>query len=339
MSRVVLGEDDDELTVATADAAPQPVMMPCDQMQPNPENLRPTDLQIDETAKDLGENGQLHNINVMSKEAFLREKPHLAADLTDQPIVVINGCRRLAGARKAGLAGLRYEQHDEWTANQIDEAMIRENVHRLDLNPVLLGRKLADMVPRYGSERKLAAALSKQPAWVNHRIGLTKLHHDLQRAVEEDRILFKIARECTRLHPDLQPRLASGELPADVAQAWLVELRLKPDQQMVRWQVGPPFTTTPDNPDVNFGQDGESDISEARSEGAGTPARPRRSPAIVIRIMERSPTELAAALRKELSDDEVHELVTELGQPRAAGWKDEPALGRASELVADTQHP
>jgi ParB family chromosome partitioning protein len=237
----------------------------------------------------------------MSRNAFLRAKPHLRDQLNGQPFVVINGCRRLAAALQAGLPGLKYEIHDDWTATQIDAASIRENVHRLDLNPLHLGRRLAAMVNSYGSERKLAAALNKQPAWVNHRIGLTKLHPDLQTEIEEDRLMFKLARECVRLHPELQPKLAAGELPTYVAQAWLVDLRLKPDQQMARWQSGPPYAIEPDLE------------STEQTEADPTPERaPRRTPAIVIRLMERSPAELAAALRDTLSDDEVDELVKAL---------------------------
>lgn len=241
MARVKLGADADSSHGLRVDRpADGPTVVPLDQLQPNPENARPSTPEVDEMATDLGENGQLQNLNVMSRVAFLREKPH--TQLTSARYVVINGNRRLAGARQAGLAALRVEVNDEWTRTKIDLAMVRENVHRLDLSPLALGRQLVRMLPDHGdSHRKLAAALSKTQAWVSQRVGLTTLHPALQEAVDDGRVLFRTARECTRLHPDLQPLLATGELPEELAHRWLVKERIKPEAQLERWQAGPPY--------------------------------------------------------------------------------------------------
>lgn len=325
MARVRLDDDDDELIVSP-DTGSMPKLLPVEQLQPNPENPRATDLEIDETAEDMKERGQLHNINVMSLEAFVAQKPHLSDKLTNQPYVVINGCRRLASARKAGLPGLKYEIHDEWSENQIDEAMITENVHRLDLNPLYLGRHLARMVPRYGSERALAKSLKRQPAWVNHRIGLTKLHPALQKAIEAGKIQFNVARECTRLHGDLQPLLASGELPQEVAQQWLAKERIKPAEQLSRWHAGPPYdahTATPDGsgeyqvftPREPGPGSGNGDQRHAEADEQGKSAaqqRSKRRQEIVIRVKERSPAALADALRVNLTSEEIRELIQAL---------------------------
>lgn len=243
MARVVLGADDDEDLVVTPDQRGAAVL-PLGQLQPNPENPRPSQLQIDEMAEDLRRNGQLQNINVMSLAAFTRPeaKPDLVNELGPAPYVIINGNRRYAAAARAGLTGLRYELKDDWTAREIDEAVIRENVHRLDPNPMHLGRYLLGMLPRYkNSQRQLAKAISKTQPWVNQLIGLTKLHPELQEAVESGAVRFKVARECTRLHPDLQPLLASGELPQDLAETWLLKERIKAEEQWERWQGGPPY--------------------------------------------------------------------------------------------------
>jgi ParB/RepB/Spo0J family partition protein len=243
VARVVLGEDDDEDLVVTPDRR-RPVVLPLHQMQPNPANPRPSQLQIDEMATDLKRNGQLQNINVMSRTAFTRPeaKPELADQLGPASYVIVNGNRRFAAAEQAGLTALRYEIKDDWTAREIDEAVVRENIHRQDMNPMHLGRFLLGMLPRYnGSQRQLAKAISKTQPWVNQLVNLTKLHPALQEALESGVVRFKLARECTRLHSDLQPLLASGALPQDLAETWLIKERIKAEEQWERWQGGPPY--------------------------------------------------------------------------------------------------
>jgi len=317
MARVNLTDDDDELTTVIVDDRTKSLS----DLQPNPENPRPTDAEVDAKVASLAEHGQLHNINIMSRSAFAAQKPHLVKDLTDEPFVVVNGNERLAAARKAGLSGLRYEIHDEWTANQIDEAVILENEDRTPLNALRLGRYLKQMVPRYGSERALAKALNRQPAWVNHRIKLTELRPELQDAIAAGRISFTVARECPRLHPELQGRLANGELPEDVAAAWLIRERIKPEDQLARWNgygsaasasEGKPGTVplkTDQDDTAHDSPPGTSADSE-KPKSSSPPARVK--PALVIRVSSREPGDVAAALRAHLSPEEITDLVRDL---------------------------
>ncbi|WP_340672118.1 ParB N-terminal domain-containing protein (plasmid) [Saccharopolyspora sp. ID03-671] len=346
MARVVLGGDDDESDIAVIPSTALPEDIPLHKMQPNPENPRPTDLEVDETKEDLQARGQLQNLNVMSKAAFLDRKPYLADQLGSEPVVVINGCRRLAAAKAGGLKALSGRYRDDWTEDQIDEAMITENVHRKQLNPLLLGRHLKRMASRYGSQRKLAKGINKDPAWVRQRIALTDLHPDLQEAIEAERIMFKVARECSRLHPDLQPLLASGELPESVAQQWLTEERIRQDEQLARWKAGPPYVASDEPAHRPATGDGESEypvltpeVQEAAAGTVGTepselgdaqgeypvltepkaPAgqpreRSARQPQLIIRVEERSPTALAEALREHLTAHEVKELIEALAR-------------------------
>lgn len=307
MGRVKLGVQDDELLAAPDQGGLTTI--PVDQIQPNPENPRPLNQDVRETAADLRDRGQLQNINVMTRLAFARQKPHLVDQLTDAPYVVVNGFLRWLAAPLAGLPGLKAEVRDEWTENDIDEAVVSENAKRVDVNPLLLGRHLARMLPRYGSHRKLAEALNTNQPWVSQRIGLTTLHPDLQAVILADGLPFKLTRECTRLHPDLQPLLASGELPEDVARAWLVDLRLKHDEQLARWQAGPPYVdeSQPAGP-APADQDEPADEVPADRE-----TKPRQqSMGIVIRLPDRSPTQLADALKRKYTAEEIAELIKAL---------------------------
>lgn len=348
MARVVLGADDDEELVVTPDQR-GPADLPLHQMQVNPANPRPSQLQVDEMAEDLKRNGQLQNINVMSRAAFTRPdaKPELAARLSPAPYVIVNGNRRFAAAKQAGLTALRYEIKDDWTAREIDEAVVRENIHRQDMNPMHLGRFLLGMLPRYNdSQRQLAKAISKTQPWVNQLINLTKLHPDLQVAVESGTVRFAVARECTRLHPDLQPLLASGELPEDVAQAWLMKERIKADEQWERWSAGPPYirpeggngiVPTPGNEDPAreeastngaapktqergtapevAGTATSREIDPTPFDGADQPqprARRNGDGGFALRASERSPRAIADALRAQLTSEEIGQLISVL---------------------------
>lgn len=315
MARVRLGADDDELTIDRGDTQ-QPHTVLVDELQPNPENPRPNKLEVDDMVKRLREKGQLQNINVVSLRRFLEVKPYLADQLNDKPYVVINGRRRMEAAVQAGLTKLKSEQHDEWDASQIDQAVIDENEDREAVNPLHLGRFLRRMAAGFPSQRKLAAHLGRSPAWVSQRVAMTDLHEELQAAIEAGKVPFVLARECARLADELQPRLASGELPVDVAQAWIVTLRIKPEEQLERFRSGPPFDTQPTPATRDEAIDGKdadaTDHGDGDGDPDGEPEGTRKPRPIVIRITERSPGALADALRKQFSAEEIGELVAAL---------------------------
>lgn len=317
----MLGDDDDQLVIVDR-GAPRSKLIRVADLQPNPENPRPPDLDVHDMVESLKLSGQLQNINVMGRNAFLREKPYLADAVSSKPYVVINGRCRMLAAPQAGLDELKYEQHDEWTAEQIDRAVILENEDRLEVNPLLLGRYLARMLQRYGSQRELGRTLGKGQAWVQQRIGLTTLDETLQDAIGAGRIQFKLARACTRLAPELQPRLAAGELPADVASAWLITLKLKPDEQLTRFAAGQPYDI---DPTLAGGEKPTDAAAVDEKEPAAAPEDPQKKDTptgdntrdskprpIVIRIAERTPRALAGALRKEFTEQEISELVQAL---------------------------
>lgn len=292
-------------------------------MQGNPENPRPADLDVSDTAASMALHGQLHNVNVMTLQAFVAAKPHLKDELTAAPYVVVNGNCRLLAAPKAGLKALRYELRDEWTADDIDLALIAENVHRQDLNPMLVGRRLALMLERpvYGGapgkpgrQEDLAAAIGKSKTWVNQRIALTKLQQPLQDAVEAGTVSWTVAREAKRLADELQPLLASGELPEDLAQQWLVRDRISKDEQRARWAAGPPYT----GQEYDVFRDGDEQPAAAAVNGSKPapgeqPERERKAPpAVYIRLDSYDRGALADALSKSLEPGELKLLAAEL---------------------------
>jgi len=82
-----------------------------------------------------------------------------------------------------------------------------------------------------------------------------------------------------------------------------VELRLKPDEQLTRWQAGPPYHVEEQQDDDLVDQASEQkELQLVRDQSAG----------IVIRIADRSPVALADVLRRRFTADEIIELIQAL---------------------------
>lgn len=90
MGRVKLGAfADDGLSVAPADSTEA---HGAGQDAAEPGEPAADELMVQDMADDLRDNGQLHNINLVSLERYVQEKPHLASKLGPEPYVVINDC-------------------------------------------------------------------------------------------------------------------------------------------------------------------------------------------------------------------------------------------------------
>lgn len=64
------------------------------------------------------------------------------------------------------------------------QAMLTENLHRVDLNPIEEGQAYADRMTRFGlSEEEIAAEQSRSPDLVKRRLRLMQLHPDIQALV------------------------------------------------------------------------------------------------------------------------------------------------------------
>jgi ParB family transcriptional regulator, chromosome partitioning protein len=253
-----------------------PRSLPVDQLAANPDNPRgPKDKDLKELADTLREHGLLQPVVVVSREVFLAHFPEHGDVLDDAGWVVINGNRRLAAARLAGLETLEVSVRDSLgdQDGRIDEAVMIENIHRQNLEPLREAEFLRRMVDRPGgSLRTVAKKIGKTHVYVQQRLSLLKLVPELKAALRAEKLGIREARELAMLDPDEQ-------LPA--------------------WHELQAPVTPPEMSD----QPGGNPVNTPRVAAAHTD-QPRTP-----RITLSSPVDVAAVLRSHFSDDELAELV------------------------------
>jgi ParB/RepB/Spo0J family partition protein len=324
-----LADDDYRGTLGDTSAS-APRTAPLDQLAPNPGNPRDDDLDVEELAASFEEIGQLQSAAVVSRPVFLAVYPQYADDIAKSARwVVINGNRRLAAARKAGLSELKIDVSDQLGVDddRIDDAVIIENIHRQNLPPLREAAHLARMIKRHGSQRKLAKRIGKTQAYVSQRLSLLDLLPELQEALSAGTINVTDARKLAiqpeddqrsvmraldSLIPELREALADGSINLPTAR----ELGdLESDQQRAIAMSGPPYrlpvvaAQVANDDDAQLDEEtpvGDNRVITGRSE------RPRNSgsgQSLVIRVPLHAPEELATAIRAHLAPDELQALV------------------------------
>ncbi|MGY4967456.1 ParB/RepB/Spo0J family partition protein [Streptomyces sp. 900105245] len=183
----------------------------------NPYNPREELTDIEETAKSLHTKGQIQPVTVARRAAFLQAHPGQEAVLGDvAEYVVIDGNRRLAAARLAGLSELRIDVNDDLASSASDmlETALIANIHRVDVPPLDQAKAIQDLVKVHGSQGQVAKRLGKTPAWVSQRLALLELTPDLQEKVETGELKVEPARRIGRLPKEQQEAEAEKAMNA-----------------------------------------------------------------------------------------------------------------------------
>ena len=189
--------------------------IPLDQLALNPFNPREELTDIQEMADSLLQDGQLVIAGVVTRAAFLKTfleiDPKKCEEVGDARFVVIDGNRRLAGARLAGTESLRCEINDELVASAADalKNSLLFAIHSKQLRPLEEARALGQLLEVYGSQRALATSLSKSHVWVSQRLALLQLTPELQMAVDAGELSVEDARKIGRLPQEEQPAAAA----------------------------------------------------------------------------------------------------------------------------------
>ncbi|MEU8550560.1 ParB/RepB/Spo0J family partition protein [Streptomyces roseoverticillatus] len=180
--------------------------VPISQLAHNPFNPREELTDLDETIASLQEKGQLTALTVVSRDAFLNAYPEAEKEIASAEWVVLDGNRRLASARRAGLPELRVDVNDALAASAADllENALIANLHRADIPPLDEAKVIRDLVKIHGSQGIVAQHLSKSGAWVSQRLALLELPDDLQEKVEAGELKVKDGRRIGRLPRDKQ---------------------------------------------------------------------------------------------------------------------------------------
>ncbi|MFB7171679.1 ParB/RepB/Spo0J family partition protein [Streptomyces sp. NPDC056254] len=183
-----------------------PAAVPLSDLAHNPFNPREELTDVEETAESLRERGQLQPVAVVRTAAFLAVHSDQAEIIGDAAYVVIDGNRRLAAARVAGLAELRIDVNDALatSAEDILESALIANIHRVDVPALDQARSIQGLVAKHGSQGKVARRLQKSEAWVSQRLALLELPADLQEKVDSGDLPVKHARRIGRLPADQQ---------------------------------------------------------------------------------------------------------------------------------------
>ncbi|MER7828225.1 ParB/RepB/Spo0J family partition protein [Streptomyces sp. NPDC096097] len=212
----------------------------------NPENPRDSLGDLEGLAESLKEVGQVTAITVATVDAYLRGRPGRESDLgAGAQYVVVDGHRRLAAAREAGLSTVRITLNDAFAATDetLLEAAFVANAQREDLTEIEEAHALQRLVQHYGSQHKVAKRLGLTQPYVSQRISLLALAPDLQADLEEGRRKVEHVRGLAKLSHDEQ-RTTADARRTEVPAARKERLR-KPEAQpaqpaAVAEQVAPP---------------------------------------------------------------------------------------------------
>ncbi|MFD7922588.1 ParB/RepB/Spo0J family partition protein [Streptomyces sp. NPDC059740] len=188
----------------------------------NPDNPREDLGDVSELAQTLVEIGLVNAITVVTREAYLAERPDRAGELDEgSEYVVVDGHRRLEAAKKAGLEELKYTVDDHFASSdeKLLEAAFVANAHAEHMSELEEAAALDKLVKFYGSQTKAAERLGRTQAFISQRLSLLRLDPSLQadlssgrRKVEHVRGLSKLPSQQQRERADA--RAAEAERKA-----------------------------------------------------------------------------------------------------------------------------
>ncbi|MEU9006950.1 ParB/RepB/Spo0J family partition protein [Streptomyces sp. NPDC059982] len=166
----------------------------------NPYNPRVELRSVEDLADSLASRGVIQPLTIVTRMAFLEAHPG-QADLGRAAFVVVDGNRRLAAARLAGLDDVPVHVDDSLaeSADTLLETALTAAVQHENLDPLDEAKALERLVAVHGSQRAVARALGKSSPWVTQRIALLKLTPELQAAVEDRSLPVEIARNVGQL--------------------------------------------------------------------------------------------------------------------------------------------
>ncbi|MFF2123520.1 ParB/RepB/Spo0J family partition protein [Kitasatospora sp. NPDC058184] len=172
----------------------------------NPFNPRETLTEIKEMADSLETRGIIQVLTVVTRAAFTAAHPGHEKKIDAADFVVLDGNRRLAGARLAGLEKLPVHIDDTLahTADDMLESALVAAVQHVEIEPLDQAKALKRLVSVHGSQREVAKRLGKSHVWVSQRLALLNLTPELQEAVETRQLPVEIARSAGRLPQDQQ---------------------------------------------------------------------------------------------------------------------------------------
>ncbi|MEU8777146.1 ParB/RepB/Spo0J family partition protein [Streptomyces sp. NPDC048606] len=187
--------------------------VPVEGLAHNPYNPRVELRSVEDLADSVASRGIIQPLTIVTRMAFLEAHPG-QSDLGRAAFVVVDGNRRLAAARLAGLDDVPVHVDDSLaeSADTLLETALTAAVQHEGLDPLDEAKALERLVAVHGSQRAVARALGKSSPWVTQRIALLKLTPELQAAVEDRSLPVAIARNVGQLPAQQQQEAAEEAL-------------------------------------------------------------------------------------------------------------------------------
>ncbi|MDV6309990.1 ParB/RepB/Spo0J family partition protein [Gordonia amicalis] len=244
-----------------------------DELAPNPRNPRSDlgDLADLESIRDR----QLQPATAISRSAWLRLYPEDQDVIRDAQYVIVNGCRRLAAARKFGREGLDMVIRDGLAADKATLlwAAIAENLERQDFDVIEEAHAVEAMVAELGSAKAAAERLNRTEGWVSQR------------------------RTLLQLDPELQAKLRSGELAVRHARTLA---KVPMEEQVAAWQA------------ANEKREKTTEQGEGGSKQARTPEHSSAAMKRALKRFKAEPRTVAIAIREVWPPEDIDALIEQL---------------------------
>ncbi|TVL88446.1 ParB/RepB/Spo0J family partition protein [Streptomyces sp. SAJ15] len=204
-------------TAAPTLGVPDPTELSVALISHNPDNPRDHLRDLDGMTQSITELGVINAITVASVSAYLRERPERADDLDEgAKYIVVDGHRRLEGARRAGLTSINVHVDDARVAT--DESLLESafvaNVHRDNMTDLEQAQALESLVKFYGSQTKASQRLGISQATISSKLSLLKLSPDLQAELASGERNVEHVRNLGKLSPQEQREAADARAHA-----------------------------------------------------------------------------------------------------------------------------
>lgn len=205
-----------------------PSVLPVREISTNPENPRGHLGDVEELAASLQTVGQVQPITIASVDAYLRDRPGMEGRLDPEAThVVVDGHRRLAAAKRAGLKTMKVFVDDALatTDRSLLEAAFVANIHRKDFTDLESAQALQLLVDLHGSQHETARRIGRSQAYVSQKLSLLSLTVELQADLAEGRRKVNEVRGLGNASPEQQKEIAKRR--AKEAKARKAEKRTK----------------------------------------------------------------------------------------------------------------
>jgi ParB family chromosome partitioning protein len=298
--------------------APTPVRLTPEQIAPTPLNKRTNFGTPDELAE-LGESirrRQLSHVVVVTRARYLALYPEHEVRIGAAAYVLVNGERRWRAARQIQLPRLDAMIREDLADSRTDllEAVIAENIDRLNLDPIEEAHSVEELVTECGSAATAARQLHRTEGWVSQRRSLLRLTPEIQARVQAGEVPVRIARSIASVPPGDQEaalKNAAERKSADRASRRREPRRKDPDTPATGPGPGPgPESGSGPEPGPGAaGQAGSPQPSDGAAAADGSAGRADSGPGGGPGLPWDSPALLAEMIRSRLTDEALAELL------------------------------